>query len=404
MEVIMFFVAAANQSAEAAVSNVCCSAKSTMSAVFDPICAFLSKVEGWIVSNWVELLFFAVGIVLSVIVALIVDFIISLIARKLAAKTASDVDDHLLQVLRRPLLLAVIACGVACSTNILPLPESAGKIIIRILYAILSWSLVWVVLKGIGAVGNRMKLASKLNANANLDELLIDLISRVVKAAVWVIAIIFVAQNLLGLNVTALITGASVIGLAVAFAAQNTIANIFGAVAIIIDKPFTIGDRIIANGKDGIVQSVGLRSTTLRALDGTSWTVPNKELSDASIQNMSHRPNFKQELNIGLTYSTTPEQLEEAKNILHEIVADDPMFDMPPRISFNAMKDWSLNIQMLMWFKADDFLAVLKRMEEINFEILRRFNAAGLEIAFPTSTTYIAGDAKNPLIIKNQEK
>lgn len=245
---------------------------------------------------------------------------------------------------------------------------------------------------------------TKAESNGNhLDFLVIDLITGVVKGIIWAVAILFIAENTFGINVSTILAGAGIFSLAIAFAAQNTIANMFGAVSLILDKPFTIGNRIIANGIDGIVEHVGLRSTRIRTLDGDLVTIPNKDLSECSIQNLTAKPNFKQTYSIGLVYSSTPEQMQKAIDILTDIFANSKLIDNEKaltRIGFGEMKDWSLNITVIAWFQTTDFFEMCGEKSRINFEILKRFNEAGLEFAYPSQTLYLAGDATRPVDIR----
>lgn len=252
------------------------------------------------------------------------------------------------------------------------------------------------------------RTASKLHKAAekkaeSLNLLVIDLLEAVAKCVIWAIGLLFIAQNSFGLDVSTLIAGAGVCSLAVAFAAQNTIANIFGVISLILDKPFALGDRIVANGRDGIVEAVGLRSTRLRGLDGTVHIIPNKELSECAIQNITRKPNFKEVYSIGLVYSSTPEQIQKGIDILTDIFASSKLIDQkgqPARIGFAEMRDWSLNISVIAWFQTADFFELCAEKSRINFEILKRFNAAGLEFAFPSQSLYLAGDPARPVEIK----
>jgi MscS family membrane protein len=209
----------------------------------------------------------------------------------------------------------------------------------------------------------------------------------------------------LGINITALLAGAGVAGLAVAFAAQDTIANFFGSIMIILDRPFRVGDRIKTSGIDGAVESVGFRSTRVRTLDGHLVTVPNKGLATEMITNISERPYIKQTFNLTIVYDTPPERVERAIRILHELLDGQPCMkeDKPPLISFSSFNDWSLNILVIVWFVPADYAVFMEWCSVTNLEILRRFNAEGIEFAFPTNTTYIAGDSKRRLVFTNEE-
>jgi len=190
-----------------------------------------------------------------------------------------------------------------------------------------------------------------------------------------------------------------VVGLALAFAAQDTIANFFGTVMVLIDRPFRVGERVIIDGADGPVESIGFRSTRIRTLDGHLVTLPNKAVADAKIENVGRRPSIKRTTTLGLTYDTPVAKVRKAVEILREILSHHRCSDpaLPPRVYFTEFADCSLNIQFIAWFKSADYWDYLAWCEEVNFEIMQRFEAEGIEFAFPTSTTYLAGDPKRPL-------
>jgi len=224
------------------------------------------------------------------------------------------------------------------------------------------------------------------------------LIRRGIKALVWVCVIIFVAQNVFKFDVTALVAGAGVAGLAIAFAAQNTVANLFGAMSIISDRTFKKGDRILINDATGSVEEVGFRSTRLRSLDGTVWHVPNRIASDSVIQNITERPWFKYAFTLGLVYQTTPEQMHRALEILAEILNNHPGFNMeshPPLFFFTNFNASSLDIDVILWFQTLDYVQFQRWKQEINLSILEKFNAAGLDFAYPTSTNYLIAENNN---------
>ena len=153
-----------------------------------------------------------------------------------------------------------------------------------------------------------------------------------------------------------------------------------------------IGQRIQVGDKSGTVEAIGLRSTRLRTLDGTVWSIPNRTMTDTAILNFSTRPNFKHTFTLTLTYRTSADQLRRGKELLHAILDGHPLFDMekqPPRITFSEMADCSLNLQVLCWFQTTDFLAFTRAKEEISFRILEEFNREGLDFAFPSQSIYI---------------
>ena len=194
-------------------------------------------------------------------------------------------------------------------------------------------------------------------------------------------------QNL-GVNVTAAIASLSIGGLAIGLAAQDTLANLFGAVAIFADKPFRVGDRIKLDAVDGQVEAIGLRSTRVRSSDGHLITIPNKTMGSATITNVTARPNIKTEMNLGLTYDTPTEQVQRATAILEEVYRAHPL-TTDVWVSFNRFDASALNINVVHWWNGVDQKTYLAGMQELNLAIKRRFEAEGIAFAFPTQTVHL---------------
>jgi MscS family membrane protein len=197
---------------------------------------------------------------------------------------------------------------------------------------------------------------------------------------------VVIALNNVGYDVAALLAGLGIGGLAMAMAAKDTVSNVFGGVTIFTDQPFTINDRIRASGFDGTVEEIGVRSTRIRTLDGTLVTIPNSSFAESAVENVSAEPSRKVKVNLGLTYDTTPEQMQEAMTILADIADGNDGLLENRTISFNAFGDSAMNIIFIYYIKKG--AAIMDVQTEINMEILSRFNARGLEFAFPTQTIY----------------
>lgn len=265
----------------------------------------------------------------------------------------------------------------------------------RVLEAALCAMVAWLIYRFVDLLDYALEKIVDKSGN-HIDVLILGIIRRIAKVTVVILSILFIGQNILNLNITTLLAGAGVVGLAVAFAAQDTIANFFGSIMLIIDKPFGVGDFIKLDTFSGTVERVGLRSTAIRTLDGNLITIPNKNAAGVPVENVSMRPNIKKILNLGLTYDTSPEKMRRAIEILHEIFDNHEGMapELPPKINFTEFKDFSLNIQVIVWYHPNDFMKSLEWMTEKNLEILDRFNAEGLDFAFPSNTTYLAYDAK----------
>ncbi|MFN2352237.1 MAG: mechanosensitive ion channel family protein, partial [Kiritimatiellia bacterium] len=180
-----------------------------------------------------------------------------------------------------------------------------------------------------------------------------------------------------------------------------TIKNFFGSLVIFADKPFEIGERILVDGHDGFIEEVGLRSTRIRTLDNHLVIFPNGDLANKAVSNISRRRNIRRIMNITITYDTPPEKVQEALNIVRELLAnhEGQHPDFPPRVFFSEFNSDSLNILAIYWYHPPDYWTYLAFSEKLNMELLRRFNKAGIEFAFPTQTLYLAGDTRRPLCI-----
>ena len=199
----------------------------------------------------------------------------------------------------------------------------------------------------------------------------------------WILGIISGLTNA-GYDVGALLAGVGIGGLAMAMAAKDFVANIFGGVTVFIDKPFTVGDRIKVNGIDGTVQEIGIRSTRLSTLENRMVTIPNHQFTDQMVENVTAEPSRKMKVVLGLTYDTTPEQIQQAVDILTAIVSDAGRTENEYTVWFSGFGDFSLNVTCIYFIRKGEHWAHVPG--EINMEILKRFNEAGLDFAFPTQT------------------
>lgn len=302
--------------------------------------------------------------------------------------------------LGKSLLLFCIVIGLRVGIISLSMSESIGSIFqtaIAILFILAIGRLGYAMVE---LVDSRMRdLAA--DQRSSVSDMLAFLVGRMLRITIIIIVLLQATTILIGKPLTSVLAGLGIGGLAFALAAQDTLKNFFGSLALFSDKPFQIGERVIIDGHDGPVEDVGLRSTRIRTLDGHLVTIPNGELARMSVQNIGKRPYIRRLFNIGITYDTPPEKVERALEIIKEILKDhegmNPEF--PPRVFFNEFNNDSLNILVIYWYHPPEYWDFLKFSEKVNLEILNRFNSEGVDFAFPTQTLYLAGDEKRPLNI-----
>jgi MscS family membrane protein len=225
-------------------------------------------------------------------------------------------------------------------------------------------------------------------------------VRQILKIVVVLLAVLLWLDNI-GYNVSALLAGLGVGGLAVALAAQDTLKNFLGSIMVLLDKPYQVGQRILVKGHDGVVEEIGLRSTKMRLLTGHQTTIPNDEMARLDIENIGRRPHIRRLTNITITYDTPLEKVEKAVRIINDILDNhegmDPEF--PPQVYFNDFNPDSLNIIMLYWYHPPAYWDFLAFNQRVNTQIMQEFEKEGIQFAFPTTTTYLKQDNSQPLSV-----
>ncbi|MBR7108241.1 MAG: mechanosensitive ion channel family protein [Lentisphaeria bacterium] len=349
----------------------------------------------WVVRNQEGLLMLLVCAVAAIPVSIIISWILRGSINAMLTRSHRE-EKKISSTITKPILFAGILTGIRIGLNSVDVSEEMMDIFSDVYFLFIVLAVAWALLRVLKAVRYLLQDVAAKTENV-YDDLLVSLIYPVLKCIIWVVAVLFIAENTFNFQVTSLLAGAGVAAMAIAFAAQNTIANVFGALALISDRPFGIGDMISFNGKRGSVVSIGLRSTTLRTLDGTVWSVPNKEVAEASIENISRRPNIKWAFNIDLVYGTAPEQISRAKEIVIEILLASPLTDPEknaPAVWFSEYAESSLRLSVINWFQTTSWADFCQQREEIQLKILQRLEEEKLELAFNTQTVHLVQETK----------
>ena len=343
---------------------------------------------------------------LAVLVALVILFIggkllVSFMSTMNAALRDTEEKARLRLVLQAtlwPIRILLFAIGIYAVKELLVMPATAERIAGG---AVNIFSAVVVVLfayRLLDVLEYELTRFAKREDN-KLDLNFVKLIRVITSVLVVVFGGIYILQAITGKPLNALLAGLGIGGLAVALAAQDTLRNFFGSIMIMMDKPFVVGDRVVVDGVDGPVQDIGFRSTRIRTLTGHLVAVPNEKMARINIENIGRRPSIRRLTNITITYDTPREKVERALTIIREILNNhegmDPEF--PPRVYFNEFNDASLNLMMIYWYFPPNYWDFLDFNERVNLQIMKAFEAEGIEFAFPTTTTYLAQDDRRPL-------
>jgi MscS family membrane protein len=331
-------------------------------------------------------------IILAFYVSKFFDFLTRVWLKKWAERTETRLDDLLLELLNGPVKVVSFVIFLNVGLSIFAWDPEIEKLIARALDLVVVGAFVYVLLKAVDLSVGYWKSRVASGDDKTFDEQLFPVVRKSLKVFILIVAFLYVCDNVFHKDIKAIITSLSIGGLALGLAAQDTLANFFGAVVVFVDKPFRIGDAIKLPEVEGTVESIGLRSTRVRNLDGHLITVPNKTMGNATITNITRRPNIKSQTNIGLTYDTSTEKLKRALTILDEVYKSHAMTH-DVLIAFNKFADSALNIQVVHWWKSTNPREQLLGMQELNLAVKKRFDEEGINFAFPSQTVYLKQDS-----------
>ena len=325
----------------------------------------------------------AITALLSLVCYKLIRYVLMSWLAQLTDKTESKLDDELLEALRLPLSRAIILSGYYLSLEWINL------------YASLEWSITLIyrisIIMTLGWSLRRMIVAltpwirSFTSAD---DQYITPMITRLLNVIVNTLTLMLILQEF-GINVSGIVAGLGVGGLAFALAAKDTLANWFGALMIYTDRPFTIGNWIKTSQLEGVVEEIGLRSTRIRTFSKTVVTIPNRIIADEVIENFSKMPKRRISFKVGVTYDTTPAMLEESVERIRDILRDHSDVDQSFwLVKFTEFGDSALEIFIYFFTDTTDWERYLTVKQDINLQIMQRLHAIGVQFAFPSVSVY----------------
>ncbi len=342
--------------------------------------------RGWRMIEEQPLLAALVVVVLAFLLGKVIQLAISRGITRLTQKTETELDDQVVELLERPLFLTFFFCGLAIASRLLQLPHQAIffiaaslKTILAVVWLITGFRVFKLILKALSRNQERFPI---------LDERTIPLFDMFGKLLLLGGASYFLLL-VWGIDPTAWLASAGVLGLAVGFAAKDTLANLFGGLFIVADAPYTLGDFVnLDSGERGRVTHVGIRSTRLLTRDDIEITVPNAIMANAKIINESGGPWEKERIRIkvGVAYGSDVDQVCDLLRHLaidHEHICTDP----EPRVRLRGFGDSSLDFELLCWI--DEPVLRGRLLHELNMEVYKAFQRHNIEIPFPQRDVHL---------------
>ncbi len=326
--------------------------------------------------------------VITIVLPSILRIIISFVSRRLAAiaqRTKTDVDDSILAVFKNTKFLFLLILSLYIGLQFVALPEMVSRIV-RIVVLI-------VVFLQVGFWGNTLvsflisRDALKKKAEDPARASAFGVITFFARLVLWLIIVLLALDNL-GIEITPLIAGLGIGGIAIALAIQNVLSDIFNSVSILLDKPFEVGDFIIVGDFLGTVERIGVKTTRLRSLYGEQLVFANSDLINSRVKNYKRMKERRIVFSFGVVYQTPADKAEAIPAMVKEIIEsiDKIRFD---RAHFQKFGDSALIFEVVYYVASGDYNLYMDIQQEINLKLCRKFETEKIEFAYPTQTLYI---------------
>ncbi len=327
---------------------------------------------------------FLVTIVLAVVFSIVQHQILARLAQ-FSKHTKNKIDDAIVAMIQsvRPAFYWYLSLYIGLHT--LELSKNVATVLNVVLLALVLWYVI-------RALNIAIDMFVAHSSGEKSEHVARHFLGTMAKSVLWGIAVLLLLSNL-GVNITSLIAGLGIGGVAIAFALQNILTDLFSSFAIYFDKPFVQGDFIIVGKNMGTVENIGIKTTRLRALQGEEIVISNHELTSTRIQNFHSMQNRRVEMKIGIAYETPsetvsalPEKIKDVLNPISGIKID--------RVHFSGFGDSSLDFDLVYYVNSGDYTEYMDRQQEMNMAILNLFASENVEFAYPTRTIHIASQPK----------
>ena len=355
---------------------------------------------GWpVLASWLEDTFLGIEIGQYIGIAVLLGIVVLwqliltrglgiVLRRRIADAGKREFWDRERRRLSLPILWLGVAAVVLAGFPVLDFPADVEDVVSRVGSLIGAAALVLLGFRGVDIFTEVLRKRAA-QTDTKMDDQLVPIIRTSLRVGVLALGGLFVLSNL-GVNVAALFAGVGLLGLGVALAAQDTVKNFFGGVTVFADKPFQIGDWIVVGGVEGTVEEVGLRSTRVRTFYNSIVTVPNYTFTDTNVDNMGARRWRRYSTTLGLSYATTPEQMQAFVEGLRAIIRANPSMRTDFYIvEFKEFGPSTLDVMLYCFIDAPNWNDEMRVRHVLNLDIVRLAERLRVEFAFPTQTLHV---------------
>ena len=328
----------------------------------------------------------------ATLVALVLGWLVLALARLVVRRAAKHRDDTAVRLAVGPVRLMLGVAVFRAGLHALWLPVPVYEFFAGMAQGVFIVGVTWLIMRVVAVLAQLLQLRMAHRGD-RMGISAVPLIRRVLSALIILFGIVAIIGSL-GVNVTGILAGLGVGGLAVALAAQKSLENLFGGVTLIVDQPVHVGDFCRFGERVGTVEDIGLRSTRIRTLDRTLVTIPNSEFSSMQIENYARRDRIWLSTTIGVRYETTPDQLRFLLIALKRMLLAHPMIDPEPaRVRFAGFGASSLDVDIFAYVRTTDYNEFLAVREDVFLRVMETVETSGTGFAFPSQTIYTAADS-----------
>ncbi|MBU1149114.1 mechanosensitive ion channel family protein [Patescibacteria group bacterium] len=327
--------------------------------------------------------FLALAIFVGLLIVLkLFQMIILARLRKLAERTQTDLDDVLIEIftkIKPPLYFLI---SLYFGIRVLTLPDLVNTIAKIFFLLVVVYEVIRALEKLIAYSVQKYLNRTADDKNKKLNETTVKSLLVVLRIILWLLGLTLILANL-GINVTSLIAGLGVGGIAIALALQNILGDIFSSFSIIIDKPFEIGDFIIVGTAKGTVEKIGLKTTRIRSIGGEELVISNKELTTAWVQNYGRLARRRIDFELAVVYGTDQAKLASIPKLIEQIISQHDLVEFD-RCHFVKFDDYALKFETVYYVNSSDFNVNMDLKQAINLAIYQKFQEEGIGFAYPT--------------------
>lgn len=350
----------------------------------------------------VHLLAFVVIILAAILLRRIITGLVFAQFKRLAAKPDSKLDKRIFPAIEGPAATMVMVLGIVAAISVFPMPPDVAVTVAHGSRGAVTAVFLWGLFCAGGALVDHLQELGRAKQLAIAA--FVPLIKKTLAAIFGIFALLVIAESF-GWDVKEFLAGLGIGGLAIALAAQDTLANLFGSFVVMLDHPFHLGDVVRIGSSEGSVEDIGLRSTRLRTGARTQIIIPNKNVAGEAITNFTRMPQRRVDQTIGLTYDTTPDQMETLVADIRAILQAEPgVHPGTINVTFANFGESSLDVQILYFADNPDWIGHMALRERVNLAIMRGVAKRGLSFAFPTRSVVLEGPAVRKLTDSLGEK